>query len=56
MDGMDPGDDAAPRLPPLVETYPLRCAVEGKSPQTLRACRETLGRFLAALAADGAPQ
>ena len=33
----------------LVEQYLLRCTVEGKSPSTVRAYRETLGRFLAAI-------
>ena len=38
-----------PTLTALVEQYLLRCAVEGKSPRTVRAYRETLGRFLAAV-------
>ena len=42
-------------LPSLVETYLTRCAVEGKSPQTLRAYGETLWRFCRILQADGAP-
>ena len=33
-------------LPALVDLYLLRCQVEGKSPNTIRAYRETLGRFL----------
>ena len=28
----------------LIDIYLLRCAVEGKSPHTLKAYRETLGR------------
>ena len=36
-------------LPALVDRYLLRCAVEGKSPRTVRAYRETLGRFLTAV-------
>jgi integrase/recombinase XerC len=36
-----------PTLAVLVEQYLLRCSVEGKSPRTVRAYRETLGRFLA---------
>src|SRR5688500_10214272 len=31
----------------LVELYLLRCEVEGKSPRTVRAYRESLQRFLA---------
>ena len=42
-------------LPSLVETYLTRCAVEGKSPQTLRSYGETLRRFCRILRADGAP-
>src|SRR5215212_4378195 len=41
--------DAQLTVPALVEQYLLRCAVEGKSPRTVRAYRETLGRFLAAV-------
>jgi integrase/recombinase XerC len=33
----------------LVDQYLLRCEVEGKSPRTVRAYRETLGRFVAAV-------
>ena len=44
-----------PLLPALVETYLARCAVEGKSPQTQRAYRETLTRFCRCLAEDAAP-
>ena len=39
-------NDAAHTLQELVDFYLLRCEVEGKSPQTVRAYRETLGRFL----------
>ena len=55
MDGMTSPRAATPGLPTLVETYLLRCRVEGKSPQTLRAYRETLRRFLEALHEDAAP-
>jgi integrase/recombinase XerC len=41
--------DAQPTLPTLVAQYLLRCSVEGKSPRTVRAYRETLGRFLTAV-------
>jgi hypothetical protein len=34
-----------PTLAALVELYLLRCQVEGKSPNTIRAYGETLGRF-----------
>ena len=40
--------DPSPTLDALVEQYLLRCAVEGKSPRTVRAYQYTLGRFLAA--------
>jgi integrase/recombinase XerC len=36
-------------LPALVDQYLLRCSVEGKSPRTVRAYGETLGRFLVAV-------
>ncbi len=39
-------NDAAHTLQELVDLYLLRCEVEGKSPQTVRAYRETLGRSL----------
>ena len=42
-------------LPALIETYLARCAVEGKSPRTTQAYRETLGRFCRCLGEDGAP-
>ena len=44
-----------PALPDLVDLYLLRCEVEGKSPKTVRAYRDTLRRFLAVLAETGAP-
>ena len=46
-------NEAAP-LRQLVELYLLRCEVEGKSPQTVRAYRETLGRFLRFVTAESA--
>lgn len=42
-------------LAELVDLYLLRCDVEGKSPNTVRAYRETLGRFLRTLAEDDSP-
>ncbi len=36
-------NDVAHPLQELVDLYLLRCEVEGKSPQTVRAYRETLG-------------
>ena len=45
----------APSLPALIETYLARCAVEGKSPRTIAAYRETLTRFLRCLHEDGGP-
>ena len=42
-------------LPALIETYLARCAVEGKSPRTIDAYRETLTRFSRCLVEDGAP-
>lgn len=41
--------NALPTLRSLVDQYLLRCSVEGKSPRTVRAYRETLGRFLLAV-------
>ncbi len=49
-------EDQARSLPELVDRYLLRCDVEGKSAQTVRAYRETLGRFTRALAEGGAPE
>ena len=48
-------NDSTTALPALVDLYLLRCNVEGKSPRTVRAYRETLTRFLRALAEDDAP-
>ncbi len=48
-------NDTALDLHGLVDLYLLRCDVEGKSPRTVRAYRESLTRFLRALAEDGAP-
>jgi integrase/recombinase XerC/integrase/recombinase XerD len=39
----------------LIELYLLRCEVEGKSPRTVLAYRETLARFLRIAATDGFP-
>src|SRR5437879_1592033 len=44
---------AVPSIPDLIDLYLLRCRVEGKSEQTVRAYHYTLGRFVRALAADG---
>ncbi len=49
-------EDQARSLTELVDRYLLRCDVEGKSAQTVRAYRETLGRFTRALAEGGAPE
>ena len=40
----------------LVELYVLRCQVEGKSPKTTRAYRETLQRFLRVSCEEGFPE
>ncbi len=42
-------------LPALVDLYLLRCQVEGKSPNTLHAYRETLARFLRVAEDEGFP-
>lgn len=42
-------------LTDLIELYMLRCEVEGKSPATIRAYRETLRRFERILREDGGP-
>ncbi len=42
-------------LPALVDLYLLRCQVEGKSPNTLHAYRETLNRFLRVAEDEGFP-
>ena len=49
-------DADTPTLPPLVETYLARCVIEGKSPRTVHAYRESLTRFCRCLAEDGAPR
>ena len=41
-------NDSTAALRALVDLYLLRCDVEGKSPRTIRADRETLTRFLRA--------
>ncbi len=52
---MDAASSPIPLLPSLVETYLARCTVEGKSPRTVQAYRETLTRFCRCLVEDGAP-
>ena len=52
---MDPTHSPTPLLPALIETYLARCAVEGKSPRTIAAYRETLTRFQRCLQEDEAP-
>ena len=52
---MDATLSPTPSLPALITTYLARCAVEGKSPRTIDAYRETLARFLRCLREDGAP-
>jgi integrase/recombinase XerC len=47
-------NDLTTDLSTLVDRYLLRCDVEGKSPRTVRAYRETLSRFVRVLAEDGA--
>ena len=47
---------ANPLLPALIATYLARCTVEGKSPHTIAAYRETLTRFQHCLHEDGAPR
>jgi integrase/recombinase XerC/integrase/recombinase XerD len=39
-------------LPELIDLYLLRCEVEGKSPRTVRAYRETLSRFSRVVSVD----
>ena len=43
-------------LAELIDLYLLRCKVEGKSPNTVRAYRWTLERFLTTLREQGAPE
>jgi len=45
-------DMDAPTLADLADLYLLRCEVEGKSPRTVRAYRETVTRFLRLLPED----
>ena len=52
---MDATLSPTPLLPALIETYLARCAVEGKSPRTIHAYRESLARFSRCLQEDGAP-
>ena len=52
---MAPTLSCEPLLPALIETYLARCAVEGKSPRTIAAYRESLARFSRCLQEDGAP-
>ena len=52
---MDPTPSCTLPLPALIATYLARCAVEGKSPRTIAAYRETLTRFQRYLREDGAP-
>ena len=52
---MDPTPSPTLLLPALIETYLARCAVEGKSPRTIDAYRETLTRFQRCLQEDEAP-
>ena len=52
---MDVPATPAPLLPSLIETYLARCRIEGKSPRTVHAYRETLTRFQRCLREDGAP-
>ena len=52
---MDPLPSCDPLLPTLIATYLARCAVEGKSPRTIAAYRESLARFSRCLQEDGAP-
>ncbi len=48
-------NDPTTDLTTLIDLYLLRCDVEGKSPGTTRAYRETLRRFTRALTSDAAP-
>ena len=52
---MDAARSPIPLLPALIATYLARCAVEGKSPRTIAAYRESLARFHRCLREDGAP-
>ena len=52
---MDAPPSREPLLPALIATYLARCAVEGKSPSTIDAYRESLARFSRCLEEDAAP-
>ena len=52
---MDTAPSPTPLLPALIATYLARCAVEGKSPRTIAAYRESLARFQRCLQEDEAP-
>ena len=52
---MDATPAPTPILPALIATYLARCAVEGKSPRTIAAYRESLARFQRCLREAGAP-
>ena len=52
---MDATPSREPLLPTLIETHLARCAVEGKSPRTIAAYRESLTRFLQLCAALDLP-
>ena len=52
---MDATPSREPLLPSLIETYLARCTIEGKSPRTVQAYRESLSRFSRCLREDGAP-
>ncbi len=52
---MDAAPSRGPLLPDLIETYLARCTIEGKSPRTVQAYRESLTRFSRWLDEDGAP-
>ena len=53
---MDEAGDQRPSLSALIDLYLLRCQVEGKSPRTLLAYRETLSRFRRIGAEEGFPE
>ena len=49
----DPGDDTG--LEAAIAAYLTACEVEGKTPRTVQAYAETLGRFRTVCAAEGLP-
>ena len=53
---MEQTESELKNLDELIELYLLRCDVEGKSPRTVLAYRETLARFLRIIGAEGFPQ